>query len=283
MLHKQTSKSLEEQVNETDISKVKSSKSSYLSRMMCTSLVALATLVGSALHSYATPVWSKINENTVGPYTDPFKGDIRRFEQQVKNDSTEGESLVEYKSPVGSNQGVVEAWINDDRVHDEWDVTIGTTQTVYTAKSGYAQTPGATPTFKLLTTDLDPAGDKEDLAQGIEGGEGFYFQRSTGELHLPVNLPGNIIQYTINVNAGSNGSVDKLGANQVNEGENLSLTFTANNGYVVENILTNGVPVQGIPKQKVVNWTWENIQSNGTVDSSYQLTPKSDGAIFYFR
>ena len=281
---------LDEQINKSDISNSKPSKLGYSARMMCTSLAALAMLVGSTIYAKATPVWTNLNDNVTGVYVPdewegtPMEGQqARRFEQQVRNDSTEGEELIEYGLPVGTDQGVVEAWINDDYDHFEWDLNLTASETILTAKPGYAQSVGAKPTFKLLTDDLDPAGDTVGLAEGIEGGEGAYFQRLGGEQHLPVNVPGAIVTYNIQVSSSSNGSVDKEGPNQVNQGENLDLTFTADIGYVVGDIKTNGVPVEGIPKQKIVNWTWEDIQANGTVDSSYQLIPESDGAIFYFR
>ena len=67
-------------------------------------LIAVFLLV-TASPSQGTPIWTKLTEYVSPPYDEPGFGRVRRFEVQIRNDSTEGEALVEYRLPVGSAQG----------------------------------------------------------------------------------------------------------------------------------------------------------------------------------
>jgi hypothetical protein len=256
------------------------SKLSYLT-------TTVAALFASIFYANATPVWTNLSDTVTEEYYDNSQGkNVRRFAHQVKNISTEGESLKEYIYPAGSDQGIIHAFINSDYDNDNWAPIISSNQTRLSA-IGAANEKGPTQTavFKFLTTDLDEAGDTTGPAKGLDSVDiPFHLNTSSGPTNMSVNIPGTIIYNNIVVSSGANGSVDKEGANPVPYGGSLDMMFLANLGYELNNVKTNGTAVAGLSGGSSNDWTWANITAPGTVDASYrQITVHpSNGTLFRF-
>lgn len=80
-----------------------------------------------------------------------------------------------------------------------------------------------------------------------------------------VTLPyiGNI--YTITASSGDYGSISPSGAFEVEEGENQSFSITANEGYVIEDVLVNDQSVGAVN-----NYTIQDIQDDHTITVSFK-------------
>ena len=77
------------------------------------------------------------------------------------------------------------------------------------------------------------------------------------------------ITYTITLNAGEGGSVNPSGEQQVKAGEDLAVAITANEGFVIEDVLVDGQSVGALE-----SYTFEAV----TADHSLEATFKPDVA-----
>ena len=73
---------------------------------------------------------------------------------------------------------------------------------------------------------------------------------------------------TIVVSAGANGSASPSGDVQVIKGEDKTITFTPNSGYMIDDVIVDGYSV-GRPK----SYTFTNVQTDHTVHASFSVAP----------
>ena len=76
----------------------------------------------------------------------------------------------------------------------------------------------------------------------------------------------NINPYTISATTGANGSITPSGATAVNCGSNQVYTFTPNSGYVVEDVLVDGVSVGA-----VTTYTFSNVMVAHTISVTFKV------------
>jgi len=74
--------------------------------------------------------------------------------------------------------------------------------------------------------------------------------------------------YTITATAGENGTITPSGNQTINHGESIEFTITPNSGYLVAEVLVDGIPVTIIPEEGGV-YTFTNVTANHTIDVSF--------------
>jgi hypothetical protein len=77
---------------------------------------------------------------------------------------------------------------------------------------------------------------------------------------------GNIYTITASVNNADWGTIDPFGDAKVEEGGNITFTIAPKNGYMIENVLVNGVS-----KGAISTYTFTNVQSNGTISAVFKI------------
>jgi len=205
----------------------------------------------------ATPVWTNLNQYASEPYSDPIYGDVREFQHQVKNISTEGESLKTYRFPAGSNNGIVDGAIDGGG----WSATINPDETILSAiGAANEKKVDETAVFKFLTTDLYEAGDTTEPAQGkSEYDEIFRLNTETGDTTMPVNIPATPPpSYQIISKANPGGTVDPSGTNNYEHGTQLEFKFNPDEGKEVLKGTTNDVDVAEIARGDT-NWVYSVV------------------------
>ena len=78
--------------------------------------------------------------------------------------------------------------------------------------------------------------------------------------------------YTITASAGANGSISPAGAVSVVQGYNQTFTATANLGYIVTNIMVDGVWM-GSGAAPSVSYTFTNVNANHTISAAFGSLP----------
>ncbi len=77
-----------------------------------------------------------------------------------------------------------------------------------------------------------------------------------------------VITYTILASAGSGGSINPAGEITVVEGESQSFSISADNGFVIADVLVDGSSVGAVS-----NFTFSNISTNHTISASFDTAP----------
>ncbi len=78
--------------------------------------------------------------------------------------------------------------------------------------------------------------------------------------------------YVVTSTAGDNGTVDPEGATVVDCGDDLSLTFTPDEGYGVDQVTVDGVPVDvvGSPDTTDKTYNFEDIRDDYAIDATFK-------------
>ena len=78
--------------------------------------------------------------------------------------------------------------------------------------------------------------------------------------------------YVVTSTAGDNGTVDPEGATVVDCGDDLSLTFTPDEGYGVDQVTVDGVPVDvvGSPDTTDKTYSFEDIRDDYAIDATFK-------------
>ncbi|MCG8699895.1 MAG: S8 family serine peptidase [Bacteroidales bacterium] len=80
-----------------------------------------------------------------------------------------------------------------------------------------------------------------------------------------VSSCNSVKEYTITASVGANGSISPSGAVKVNEGESITFNISANSGYIVDDVLVNGVSIGSKTK-----YTFSNVKDNHTIKASFK-------------
>ena len=72
------------------------------------------------------------------------------------------------------------------------------------------------------------------------------------------------ISYTITLSAGEGGAVDPEGAQTVVHGSDLAVTITADEGYLIEDVLVDGVSVGA-----VATYTFEDVNADHSLEATF--------------
>ncbi len=75
-------------------------------------------------------------------------------------------------------------------------------------------------------------------------------------------------QHTITVSAGTGGAISPSGAVSVNEGSNRTFTITADPGFLILDVV-----VDGISQGAVASYTFTNVTANHTISASFEAAP----------
>ena len=73
------------------------------------------------------------------------------------------------------------------------------------------------------------------------------------------------IYYTINASTGINGDIDPKGDIDVLEGENITFDFTPDTGYLVDDVIVDGVCIGNLS-----SYTFNNVNSNHTIEVTFK-------------
>ena len=84
---------------------------------------------------------------------------------------------------------------------------------------------------------------------------------------IPVTVAEEIVEYTVTVSAGSNGSVSP-GTTTVAAGSSPTFAITPNSGYQVQAVL-----VDGNSQGSITSYTFPNISADHTLSASFSLIP----------
>jgi len=79
-------------------------------------------------------------------------------------------------------------------------------------------------------------------------------------------FPATPVTHTIVASAGVGGSIDPSGSVVVNHGEDQSFTITADTGYVIANVLVDGLPVG-----PVTGYSFTNVVADHTITASFAV------------
>jgi hypothetical protein len=83
-----------------------------------------------------------------------------------------------------------------------------------------------------------------------------------------INVTFKKIQYSITATAGANGTISSVGVNAVGCGENKTFTFTPNSGYVINQVLVNGV--NNLAAVAAGAYTFNNVTTNHTISVTFK-------------
>jgi hypothetical protein len=78
-----------------------------------------------------------------------------------------------------------------------------------------------------------------------------------------------VTEYTINASAGEGGSISPSGNITVEEGEEQSFEIEADEGYVIDDVLVDGDSAGAVEE-----FTFENVQSNHTIEAIFREQPE---------
>ncbi len=83
-----------------------------------------------------------------------------------------------------------------------------------------------------------------------------------------INATFTQLSYTINATAGNGGSISDAGTTSVLCGNNKTYTITANDGYMISDVIVNGLSVGAVP-----SYTFSNVNANGTIEARFEEIP----------
>lgn len=86
--------------------------------------------------------------------------------------------------------------------------------------------------------------------------------------------PPPTITYTITATAGENGQINPEGEVQVGEGKDKTFTIIADAGYLLDDLLVDGISIGPIPLTRTFTYTFEEIIRNHTIQASFVLAKK---------
>ncbi|MCX8472717.1 MAG: fibronectin type III domain-containing protein, partial [Sediminibacterium sp.] len=81
-----------------------------------------------------------------------------------------------------------------------------------------------------------------------------------------IKVKNKIQTFTITASAGSNGVISPSGVTTVNYGARPTYTIAANTGYVIDNLLINGVKINNISR-----YTFNSIKSDQTISVTFKV------------
>ncbi len=79
--------------------------------------------------------------------------------------------------------------------------------------------------------------------------------------------------YTITASAGANGAIVPAGDVSVTSGANSAFTVTADENYVIAQVLADGVPVSAAAGEESYVYTFNNVTANHTIAASFSGKP----------
>jgi len=94
--------------------------------------------------------------------------------------------------------------------------------------------------------------------------------QATGLSALSDFYVGESGAHTISATAGANGSITPSGAVPVNDGASQGFTIAANAGYVIQDVL-----VDGVSQGAVASYTFTNVTADHTISASFAADPTS--------
>lgn len=83
----------------------------------------------------------------------------------------------------------------------------------------------------------------------------------------------NATLHTITASAGNGGSIDPAGAVEVVEGEDASFTFTPDTGYVVDDVM-----VDGVSQGALDSYTFQDVAGDHEISVSFKLADQQGGS-----
>jgi hypothetical protein len=126
--------------------------------------------------------------------------------------------------------------------------------------------PGASQPFTIIPdTGYQIANVVVDGAP--QGAISSYTFNNVNENGHTISATFSIITFTIDVNAGSGGSISPTGPVTVNYGANQAFSITAGSGYHIVS-----VSVDGVSQGAITSYTFTNVQADHEISATFALT-----------
>lgn len=106
------------------------------------------------------------------------------------------------------------------------------------------------------------------VVDGANAGSGSTYTFSNVTANHTISVSAILKTYTISSSSGANGSINPNGNTAVDCGASQTYTITPNSGYVVDDVLVDGVSVGA-----VTNYTFNNVSANHTISASFEIGP----------
>jgi hypothetical protein len=100
----------------------------------------------------------------------------------------------------------------------------------------------------------------DGVSQGAATSYTFY---SVGSAHT-ISATFALNTYTITSSAGTNGAISPAGSTTVNHGSNQAYTITPNSGYVIADVL-----VDGVSRGAITSYTFSNVTAAHTISATF--------------
>ncbi len=97
---------------------------------------------------------------------------------------------------------------------------------------------------------------------GTNGWTGTYAYDNEKNIVLTQDIDDS---YTITAGAGAGGLINPSGSNSINAGADSSYTATANPGFVIKQILVDGLPIAEAVGQTQYTYTFSKVETNHTI------------------
>ncbi|MCX8481690.1 MAG: hypothetical protein ORN58_07210 [Sediminibacterium sp.] len=120
------------------------------------------------------------------------------------------------------------------------------------------------PIINNIAVDSIFVNDMYDSAITKDSINGYTFTNinSNNSIKIVYKIP----TYTINANAGNNGTISQLGISTIKYGETPTYLITPNVGYEIDNIFVNSIKINN-----VYSYTFDSIKSNQTILVTFKL------------
>ena len=89
-----------------------------------------------------------------------------------------------------------------------------------------------------------------------------------------INATFSRISYTITASAGNGGTISNAGSTTVNCGDDITYTITANEGYMISDVLVDGQSVGSVS-----SYQFTNVIANHTISATFELIPAGEVVI----
>lgn len=130
-----------------------------------------------------------------------------------------------------------------------------------------------------ITINAEMANDKFESGKVLAASGRFEASVPVPDSSINVIVPSNAVRtemvkaevYEITVSAGSSGTISPSGTISVNQGEDLQLTITPDEGYVISDVI-----VDGVSQGSKTSYTFENIVSDHSIRAEFK--EKSSGS-----
>lgn len=114
----------------------------------------------------------------------------------------------------------------------------------------------------------DKASAADAILVGTNGWSGSYAYDNESLLVCTQDIDG---QYTVNAGAGAGGLINPSGSNIVTSGSDSSYTVTASEGFVIKQLLVDGLAVSDAAGKSEYTYTFNKVETDHTIAAEFVL------------